>query len=655
MMSILTIILFFTYFWGLGYTSIYLLKLKIPEKNFERQVTYMAIGFGIFPLLSIIINFLGIPLDWKIFLFLSLFFPAYVLVRKIIKRKLTFLRFQYKFTTASFILLVVLLIFASTLFMYTKGAFAYPYLEDEDPWGHAVGAKYVALEKNAYDPPTSFTNNKIDQQLSYIDPYPPAYDIIMGILHQTSSDLNWTLKFFNTLIISLGIIFFYLFAKNFMKNSEKALTATFFLAALPAYLSHFIWAHSLVITLLFPALYTLIKIRENIRWAYITAFIVASIWVSQNIEQPIKLTVILIFFVTVTSITTKKWLWQEWAGIGGGIGFSLLWWGSMIKKYTLQGFLQYFAGDSASEADIAIASSVSDIGLWEKLFGFWQKVTSPGGSASRAYTARDFFQASKENMINSPVGLGPVITILALAGIFYILWKYKSSIVEEKNTYKAVIIFWLMYAFWAVNGQTFPLSVARGPFRAWMLLAIPVALISAEMLFEIKDRFKNKIISLAVVGIILIAVFFTSFVPKYELNTQSWPTSGSFINQQEPWEYGTWFNTLPPDTKVFLYSPRDKLTIGYGAFSCIWCSEVVEFRKDILHKDVRDLHSFLISNHYEYLVINGNMDTKYFRKQFGDNETAALLPQRYYEIQNFEAFRPAYYKEGMFLVLHVKR
>ncbi len=651
MMSILTIGLFFIYCWGLGYTATYYLSKR--ENVWEQLFLQIGIGLGIFPILAILLNFLHIPLDWKVFLGLSLIFPLYVLGRKLLKKELKLPPVQFKLTKSSLFLLVVLVIFAVSLFMYTKGAFSYPYLEDEDPWGHAVGAKYVAMEKNAYDPELR-SSKEIDPVLSYIDPYPPAYDILMGILHQTSADLQWTIKFFNALIISLGILFFYLFAQEFFGSKGKALLATFFLAAIPAYLSHFIWAHSLVITLLFPALYALMKIREDTRWWYVAAIIVASIWVTQNIEQPIKLTVMLLIFVVVASITKSKWLWQEWAARGSGMAISLLWWGVMIRKYTLAGFLRYFAGDVAGEADIAITSSISETGLLTKLAGFWQKLTSPGGSGSRAYTASDFFHASSENAINGPIGLGAVMTVLSLAGLLYLLWKYKSSIIQEKNSYKAVILFWLIYAFWAVNGRTFPFSIARGPFRAWMLLAIPVALISADFLFEIKERMKNKITSFAVIGIILAAVFFTSFVPKYEFNTMPWPTSGSFTNQQEPWEYGAWFKTIPPDTKVFLYSPRDKLTIGYNAFSCIWCEEVLNFRKNILPEDAQALHSFLRQNEYEYLLINGNMDAKYFKGLFGENETAALLPQRYEEIQRSGLFTPVHYKEGMFLVMKVE-
>ena len=244
MISYVSILLFFIYLWGLGYTALYFLKK--PEQGGERFFLYLAVGLGILPFLMVFLNFMGVPLDWRIILGISLVFPWYIIIKRIRAKKFRLSSWRLQLTKSNLFLFGLLLIFAFSLFMYTTGAFSYPYLEDEDPWGHAVGAKYVALEKTAYDP-VFVHQTKIDEVLSYLDPYPPAYDALMGILHQTSPDLPWTLKFFNALIISLGLIFFYLFAQLFMGNKPKALLATFFLAAVPAYFSHFIWAHALVV------------------------------------------------------------------------------------------------------------------------------------------------------------------------------------------------------------------------------------------------------------------------------------------------------------------------------------------------------------------------------------------------------------------------
>src|SRR3989338_7281524 len=191
MISYTTILLFFIYLWGIGYTATYFLKK--PEQRGERFLLSLAVGLGILPIIIILLNFLHLPLDWRLFLLISLVFPAYISIKKIKNKEFTWPSWKFQLTKSNLILWGVLLIGAFSLFMYTQGAFSYPYLEDEDPWGHAVGAKYVALEKKVYDP-VFIHQTKIDEVLSYIDPYPPAYDAIMGILHQTSPDLPWTLK-----------------------------------------------------------------------------------------------------------------------------------------------------------------------------------------------------------------------------------------------------------------------------------------------------------------------------------------------------------------------------------------------------------------------------------------------------------------------------
>ncbi len=640
MASIITIILFFVYLWGLGFTATYFVKRK--DKGFEGFFVNIAIGLGVFPILAVFLNFLRIPLDWRIFLFLSLAFPLYQLYKKYVsskKENKSLLNFSsLKLTKANLFLLVVLSIFLLSLFMYAKGAFSYPYLEDEDPWGHTVGMKYVAFEKDAYNPP-GLKERNLEQILSYMDPYPPAYDILIGVLHQTSPNLNWTAKFFNALIISLGLLFFYLFASRFMGSRKKAIYATIFLAAIPSYLSHFIWAHALVVTLIFPTLYAFDRIKEDKKWGYIAGILVASIWVTQMVSQPIKITTILLIYVVAYSMISGKFLKYHFAAIFGGMALSFIWWGVIIQKHTLKGLTSAWASTLVAEGGSAAITSTSTI--FDKIGSIIKLVTDPGGTASRAYSFGDFFYASSQNMINSPIGIGVVLSLLTLIGLVFVLVKYKSSIVESRNASLCITLFWLVFGFWAVCGATFPISVAKVSFRAWPLLAIPLSLIAVEGLYFLRGLSKSKAFKILVVVLVLGGVFLTSAQQKYDHNTMIWPTSGSFQGDtQGALEYGAWFETIPDNAKVFLLAPRDKVVIGYGKYSCIWCTDIVDFRKNILNEDVKTLHSFLKKHEYEYFVINPAMDYKYLRKKF--NGTEQLLPQRYDEIA----------KSGLFVPVH---
>lgn len=655
MTSIITIFLFFIYSWGLGFTATYFVKKS--NNWLERNLMNLGIGLGVFAILSVILNFFHVPLDWKIFVILSLIVPFCHSFKEINKKIFSFPKI--KLTKSNLAIFIVLLIFLLSFYIYTKGAFSYPFLENEDPWGHAIGVKYVALEKTAYDPPLE--GEGFDRVLSYVDPYPPAFNVLLGVLHQTSPDLPWTMKFFNALIISLGMIFFYFFVKNFIRNRNKALWATFIFASLPCYLSHFIWAHSLVITLFFPTMYAFEKIKEDKRWVFVAAIMVAGIWVAQNLSQPIKLTTMIFIYLIIVSITSRKLFIKGFTALIGGLCLSFFWWIAMIQKYSFKGFISVWHPDLVAKGGEAGGSlNQASSGIMTKLFSLLSALTNPGGTGSRAYTFGDFFIAKGQNMINNPIGIGMVVSVLVIIGVFFILWKYKSKIVKKENTWLCVTLFWLIFTFWAVNGDTFPISVARGAFRTWMLLTIPVAIITTEGIYFLKNflgglsqsKVIKKIIKLTILSLIVIGIFFTSTQQKFELNTVLWPTSGSFTNGQEPFEYAAWFKSIPLNSNVFLYSPRDKLTIGFGAFSCAWCSEVINFRQRILDKDVQELHNFLKKRNYEYFLINGRMDNKYFSGDYGE-ETEQLLGQRYQEIIDSELFTPVYQIENMFVVFKV--
>lgn len=657
MISSATILLFFIYLWGLGFSLTYFIRSKSAD-FWERHIMNLGIGLGTFAILSIIINFFRIPLDWKLFLLLSLIVPLYAGF-KLCKRRGGFkncFKFPTKIpkpslTKSNLFVAAVLLIFAVSFYIYASGAFAYPYFEDEDPWGHSQGVKHVALDKDAYDPITTSAQGA-DSVISFMDPYPPAYDIFLGVLHQTSPDLQWTMKFFNALLISLGFLFFYFFAYSFMQNKTKALVATFFLAVIPSYLSHFIWAHALTITLLFPTLYIFNKVFDDKKWTIVLIVMMAGIWVSQNLSLPMKVTIMILIYALVASVVHARFLKYHFAGIFGGMLLSQFWWVAMVYKYGLKGFIgawePVLVGESRGTAAIAVKAAGNSV--LSKVLTLIGSLTNPGGSNSRSYTFSDFFVAKSSNLINAPIGIGIVLSLLTLLGLGYLLFKYRSSLMAKENCWKVVAVFWLVFTFWVVNGLTFPISIARDAFRSWFLLAIPVCLIAAEGTYVLVNTFrKNKLAQIALAALIVVGVILTSGMQKYDVNTSIWPTSGSFSNMQEPVMYGQLFKQIPLNSNVFLYAPRDKLAIGYGMFSCLWCEEVIDFRKDIIHKTPDEFYSFLKKNNYEYFMINKNMDYKDLSKKFGEEEVKSLLPVRYQEFLTSSRLTPIYSDDNVIL------
>ena len=250
-MELLSIIFFFLSTYGLGAAISFFVAES--EEFLERNLMRFGIGLGLMLFLGFLLNLLKIPLDWRIFMILSLL----VLISKFYLdyRKNRLFSLDLKLNMYA---VLVIVLFAATSYMHVKGAFAYPYLEDDDSWSHSLGIKYVAVEKTAFAGPNS--------PFGYLDPYPPAYDMLFGIIHQTNNSLYWTMKFFNALIVSIPLIFFYFFAKIFTKSPKKAFFSAFALFAVPAFLSHFIWALALTMSLFFVSFYAVEKIKDDKKW-----------------------------------------------------------------------------------------------------------------------------------------------------------------------------------------------------------------------------------------------------------------------------------------------------------------------------------------------------------------------------------------------------
>ena len=557
-MSILTIILFFVYTWGLGFTATKIIRnIKESDSILERNLMRIGVGLGILPILGVLLNLLHIPLDWKIFLVLSFALPIYYALKKIRTKELSIPKLNFKLTKSGLILFIVLLLFFITLFMYSSGAFSYPYLEDDDSWSHAASAEYISLEKTAYSP-AGFN-------FDYIYPYPPGYSIVMGLLHQTSPSLLWTLKFFNALIISLGIIFFYFFAKEFMGDKNKALFSTFVLAAIPCFLSHFIWSHALIVILFFPAFYCLERIKHDRKWVWIAALVIAGICVIE-VTETIKFGVLFGIYLVIKSVINRNFQKEIFFAGLFGLLISFLWWGSMLARLGIRGIL----GSKAATAAL---------GVTKPFLSFF----SIKGTATRLYTFNDFFIAKTQNMINNPVGVGIIISILLAISLIYIFIKYKESFSKEK-VWIPISLFWLIFTFLGIHGGT-RIPIALFSFRFWMLFAIPVSLLSSEGAWFLFDLGKKINLSkMTVLVVIIIGVILTSGYQKYAVNTAVWPPGAEWGSMEEVQGY-TWLETLPVNTKVFgLCSDSSSLhIIGFDKFDCVWCKDELNFRKEAIN------------------------------------------------------------------------
>ncbi len=631
-MSLITVILFFVYTWGLGFSITYF--IKNPENFFERNIMRIGIGLGVSIFLIALLGILKIPIDWKILLVLSIIIPLYGLYKNIRNKNL---KFDLKLTKTNISIFGAIILFIFALYMYTSGAFAYPYFEDDDPWEHAKSVKYVAMEKTLYEP--AYADKDI---FGYLDPRPPAYDSLMAILHQTSPSLMWTMKFFNSLFISLGILFFYFFVKKFTQSKNKALFASLVLVMIPSFLSHFIWSHALIPTLFFVAFYCLEMMREDKKWLAPTSLVISAIFLTQE-TQSVKFMGLFFIYWIVHTVLEKRILYKEiLAPIFGAILSGIVWWFPALFKFgSVRDLMRNSYGVESVLAKTAFSLHPS---IKKVYFGSLGSGTAQHG----IYTFKDFFIATSSNMINNPLGIGMAVSLLTIFGLVFLYVKRKT---HKQKPYLLITLLWLIFTFLGIHGGTHWWSpIALIPFRFWMLFSIPVAILAAEGAFLLASLGKSlKINKTIILLALVVAVFFTAGQQKYQLNTMQWSPGGSWASQEELQAF-LWLKNLPPDTRVITYSGRgDKFAMSFGTFTCIWCEDYLNFRKNLLEKSATEIHTFMKRQNYKYFILDAR-SYKYLGKQFneryGVNQTKDMIDSQLVEIQGSDLFNVAFSNQG---------
>jgi len=611
-MSFVTILLFLFYCFGLGFTASFFLKNS--ENFLERNLMRFGFGLSLFPFLAIVLNIMRIPADWRIMLVISSIYPSYFVVKNFSKINLSNFS-KVKITKTNLSVFIMLIIFFASFYVYSTGAFSYPYLEDDDSWGHAQTAKFYSIEKNAF--------SETAKIIRYMTPYPPTYPIIMGILHQTNDSIHWTLKFFNALIVSLSIIFFYFFAKEFIGNKNKALFATFALASIPAFLSHFIWALALSVPLYFVTFYAIERIKYDKKWWIVAALVMFSTLTSSPTHSTYFGLFFVLYLMTKVILERKLLLWHIAAGaLGLSLSF-LFWWLPMLIRYGVNGVL---AGVGLSISKGATVLSV-------------------GGTADRVYTFKDFFFAQKQNMINNPIGIGLFLSFLTIIAVVFLFVRFK-DLLKKENHWLVITFVWFIFTLYAVNAAKFPIKLS--PFRAWMLLAIPVCILAAEGTYNLTNITKKAAGNYGKYGILIIliiGIFFTSTQQKIAVNTAIWPSGGFWTYVQD--ETGRVFSpelegylwmreNIEPDAKVFSFV-IDGPTIGMDKFICYWCDDIREFKKTGSNKTASEINSFLKTRGYEYLIIDGQ-----FAKEYGTDATNVKVQ----ELAQSGLFTPVFQNQG---------
>jgi hypothetical protein len=228
-----------------------------------------------------------------------------------------------------------------------------------------------------------------------------------------------------------------------------------------------------------------------------------------------------------------------------------------------------------------------------------------------------------------------VLSILTLVGLFFILMRLK-YLSKKENHWLVISFIWFLFTFYAVNAAQMPIKLS--PFRAWMLLVIPLCIIAAEGVFFISKfaEKSGKIVKYGFLALIIIGVLFTSTQQKIAVNTAVWPPGAFWTSGEEIQAYLWMKENLGPNANVFGFTINGPI-IGMDQFICFWCEDMREFKRSGAHTPAESIHSFLLEKNYNYLIISGN-----FAKQYGDNFTNFKLQ----ELANSGLFSIEYQNQG---------
>lgn len=587
-MYFIPILLFVFVFYGLGLAIYNIIKYNRPDNAIEHHIMIFGLGLGVFPLMTIFLSWVGL-IKMPVYLGIALISYVYEIYlyfknkkEETPEKKINLLSF--KKSTLYFVLVVIF--FLIHMFVFYSGAVSYPYMEDGDPLAHSLGVKYIQ-ETGSYSVP-------IGRSVAhYLEPYPPFYDAFMSIfLGVTDNDVVWVLKFFNSLFVSLSIIFMFFFVKEATKSNEIALISSFILTLIPSYMSHFIFATTYATMLFFPALYFLIRIKDN----FVNYIPAAVLFSGVFLVQPTASGIFVIFILAYLFVNLKNKDIRKYVLISAVLGLILsqLFWTPAFIKY---GF-----------------SGVSSV------LGFNMFVAKDGvdvdSSGNAVYRFNDFYLASTSTKIDQPTGVGQFIFILTLIGIILLLLNYKKLFELDKFYLYVLLLFFVLLI--GVEGNYFPYKFV--PHRLWCYFAIPLAIISSYAFYSLL-AFDHRLYTPGVkiiVGIIIVfGIIVTSGIPKYKVETSQWGPGPEYGNIDELMGYMHLMQILPKNTPVMLLCDSFDLKATSSNLNTFPSDfEISDFQKQIKNKTGTEIYDFMVSKKIRYLIV----DTSCTRRNMNETE-----------------------------------
>jgi hypothetical protein len=380
------------------------------------------------------------------------------------------------------------------------------------------------------------------------------------------------LKLFNVVFVALTIGFSFLFASAYLRSVHKGFFAALVLAALPSFMSHFIWSQSLALCLFPVAMYATLRALDDARWTGPAILSVASLMVTQPVVS-LMAGVVLILLAAALYLHERdfgagdgalRWQGTRRAFVvgAGGLAASLLFWGAQLAKWGVSGIFGAKGDEFTSK--------------WTDVY------------AGRGYTLQQLVFPQADT-IDQPSGWGLVVTLALAAGAI----AYSARVVGSRGSPRPAftdlhLLAWFGLLFYVVFAPVVELPT-WGSWRAWAYLAVPVALLATEGVFEV-GRLSLKLdprleLPLVVAG--ALGILATSAPAKIELETSAWPPGQHWYYAHTDQGalpvglagYVKMRDMLPRSTRVFaLCGNGDGHTIGFDMESTPWDPEEAAFR-----------------------------------------------------------------------------
>ncbi len=549
---------------GLGLGA---LRLSAPRSWPERLALAFPVGLGLWPPAVLVLRLFHLPLDWRLMGSLGLAGVALAIADR---------RPAPAVPRARMASLAAAAALAAALagVMYS-GATRYPYLEDDDPWQQAVAVRWAALQKTTVqpDPPVTL----------YLEPYPPHYAALMGVLHQVNPDLKDVLKFFNALIVGISVLSAFIAFEALSGSAAKALAASALLAVSPSYMSHFIWAQTLAIPVFFAAVWALAGLPAGARW-----------WA----DGPSWLALLLVWSATVTQPSSAA-------------VFALL----LVVAAAVRAAAARARGEAIPRPEVAAiaAAGAASLASWLVLMrrqiahyasqpGAFQRGQGDDTSGGLVYGLRDLL-FEYGNKIDQGTGLGWATVALVVIALVALVARWRQDPPADRST-RLVMVAWLVIGLLGIEGNALPWKLF--PHRFWVFLVIPVAYLAAEGAAALADLALGK---WARAGVLVVAVgvaFGTNLGPRLDLQTGVWPPG---VGWPGPDQLGAWVETaghLPPWTGVFAPCFRDEYLIGLNLHAEPWDPALRGLRERLASTDGRELAAVMAARGYPYLVLEAS-------------------------------------------------